>query len=439
MTLELDDIQNGALQPRPLPYVGAYVLLRVDDKRAGRELLRRLIPALDNATKPAAPKRQAWVSVVLTFQGLKALGVPQDSLDSFPVPFQEGMAARAAMLGDTGENAPENWEFPLGSADVHIAVSALAPDEARLEAVFAPAREAMKTLPGVEPIWRQDCHVPADKRNPFGFADGLSNPGIEGTPFLGNNPQELPSKAGEFFLGYPNEFGELTPMPTPEVLGRNGTFVAMAKYHTRVAAFRQYLRANAADPADEVRIAAKMVGRWPSGAPLTLAPNNDDPELGGDPRRNNDFLYAADDARGLKCPMSSHARRMHPRDSDIIGVSRIHRVMRRGTAYGPMLPPGVLEDDGVDRGIVFLFIGADLERQFEFVKKEWVNEGIFIGSKGEKDPMIGPNDGTGLFTIPQEPVRRRLKGMPAFVTIRGGEYFFAPGLRALRWLAELET
>jgi Dyp-type peroxidase family len=343
------------------------------------------------------------------------------------------------MLGDVGEDAPQNWEAPLGSPDVHIAVSALAPDEARLEAVFAKAREELKTMPGVEVIWRQDCHVPADKRNPFGFADGLSNPGIEGTPFLGTNPQELPTKAGEFFLGYPNEFGELTPMPMPEVLGRNGTFVAMAKYHMRVAAWRQYLRANATNTDDEERIAAKIVGRWPSGAPLSLAPDRDDPELGADRHRNNSFLYAADDPRGLKCPMGSHARRMHPRDSEIIGVSRIHRVMRRGTAYGTMLPPGVMDDDGVDRGIVFLFVGADLERQFEFVKMEWVNEGIFIASKGEKDPLIGPNVGTGQFTIPQEPIRRRLKNMPAFVTNRGGEYFFAPGLRALRWLAELNT
>ncbi|MGY1520051.1 Dyp-type peroxidase [Luteimonas sp. A482] len=437
--LELHDIQNGALQPRPLPYVGIYFLLRVDDARAGREMLRRLIPALDNATSPASPERQAWVSAALTFQGLKALGVPQASLDSFPVAFQQGMAARAAMLGDVGQNAPEHWEYPLGRPDVHIAVSALAPDEARLEAVLATAREVMKSIPGVEVIWRQPCHVPADKRNPFGFADGLSNPAIEGTPFVGNNPQEVPTKAGEFFLGYENEFGEQTPVPVPEALGRNGTFIAMAKYHTHVAVFRQYLRANAVDTEDEERVAAKMVGRWRSGAPLSLAPDRDDPELGNDPRRNNNFLYEADDARGLKCPMSSHARRMHPRDARIIGVSRVHRVMRRGTAYGPMLPPGVLEDDGVDRGIVFLFIGADLERQFEFVKKEWVNDGTFIGSKGEKDPMIGPNDGTGLFTIPQEPIRRRLKGMPAFVTIKGGEYFFAPGLRALRWLAELDT
>jgi Dyp-type peroxidase family len=228
-------------------------------------------------------------------------------------------------------------------------------------------------------------------------------------------------------------------MPAPEVLGRNGTYLAVMKIHTRVAAWRQYLRANAAGPAEEERLAAKMVGRWPSGAPLTLAPDRDDPELGGDPHRNNAFLYAADDPRGLKCPMGSHVRRMNPRDSEIIGVTRLHRVFRRGTAYGPTLPEGVLEDDGIDRGIMFVFVGADLERQFEFIRKEWVESGLFIGSQGEKDPLLGSHDGTGQFTIPREPIRQRLKGLPAFVTTRGGEYFFAPGLRAVRWLANLDT
>jgi len=281
--------------------------------------------------------------------------------------------------------------------------------------------------------------VPADMRNPFGFMDGISNPGIEGSGIPGPNPQEPPIKAGEFFLGYPNEVGELPPMPTPESLGRNGTYVVMVKFHTRVAAFRQYLRANAAGQGAQERLAAKIVGRWPSGAPLALAPERDDPELGGDPLRNDDFLYAADDPLGLKCPFGSHARRMNPRDSKILGVARIHRILRRGTSYGPMLPAGVLEDDGVDRGIVFVFVGADLERQFEFVKKDWVNKGLFIGTQSEMDPLIGPNAGTGQFTIPQQPIRQRLKGLPAFVTNRGGEYFFAPGLRALRWLAELNT
>ena len=114
-------------------------------------------------------------------------------------------------------------------------------------------------------------------------------------------------------------------------------------------------------------------------------------------------------------------------------------MIRRGTSYGPMLPEGVLEDDGADRGIVFVFAGAHLKRQFEFVKTQWLNDGIFIGAPAEKDPLVGANDGTGSFTIPQRPIRRRLQDVPPFVVTRGGEYCFAPGLRAMRWLAELET
>jgi hypothetical protein len=87
---------------------------------------------------------------------------------------------------------------------------------------------------------------------------------------------------------------------------------------------------------------------------------------------------------------------------------------------------------------MFAFVGAHLDRQFEFVQSEWVNEGKFIGSPAEKDPLAGANDG-GEFTIPQQPIRRRLKGLPAFVVNRGGEYGFMPGLKALRWLAELDT
>ena len=88
-------------------------------------------------------------------------------------------------------------------------------------------------------------------------------------------------------------------------------------------------------------------------------------------------------------------------------------MIRRGTSYGPMLPEGVLEDDGADRGIIFVFAGAHLKRQFEFVKTQWLNDGIFIGAPHEKDPLVGPNDGTSSFTIPQRPIRRRLHGPAA--------------------------
>jgi Dyp-type peroxidase family len=440
VALELDDIQSGALQPRPSPYVGVYILLRIDDRRAGRELLRRLIPALADATSPADPSHQAWVSAQLTFQGLKALGVPQDSLDSFPLPFQQGMVARAAELGDTGESAPENWEKPLGTPDVHVALSALSPDAARLERVLARARKRYEELSGVSAIWRLDCHALPTEKEAFGFRDGISHPAVEGSGIPGSNPREQPIKAGEFLLGYPNELGELSPMPRPEVLGKNGTYVVFRKLHQRVAAFRQYLKANSSSPEEEDLLGAKMMGRWQSGAPLARCPMGDDPELGADPKRNNDFLFKDDDPKGLKTPPGSHIRRMNPRDSDITGVTRIHRMIRRGTSYGPMLPPGVLEDDGAERGLAFVFVGANLERQFEFVQSEWVNKGEFFhGPPSDKDPIVGANNGSDHFTIPQQPIRRRLQGLPAFVVTRGGEYFFAPGLRALRWLADLET
>ena len=440
VALELDDIQSGALHERPSHYVGTYLLLRIDRRDAGRELVRRLLPLVDSGRPSSDPAHDAWITVAFTYQGLKALGVPQESLDSFAPEFQQGMAARAAELGDVGESSPDHWEHPLGTSDVHVAVAALAPDEARLQKVLERARR-IEELHGVEVVWRQDCYQLPTGRTSFGFKDGIGQPTVEGSGLPPSNAKEPPLKAGEIILGYPDETGELPPMPTPDVLGRNGTYVVFRKLHTRVAAYRQYLRARAANREEEALLGAKMVGRWQSGAPLVLAPERDDPELGGDRRRNNDFLYA-DDPRGFKCPAGAHARRANPRDAldRQGGVNvRLHRMIRRGTSYGPMLPEGVLEDDGVDRGIVFVFAGAHLRRQFEFVKTQWLNDGIFIGAPADKDPLVGPNDGTGGLTIPTRPIRRRLQHLPPFVVTRGGEYCFAPSLRAMRWLAELET
>ena len=205
--------------------------------------------------------------MALSFQGLEALGVPADTLASFPPEFQQGMAARAADLGDTGESAPDHWEPPLGCPDVHLAIYALAPDGPSLEAVVAGARDALRDIPGVAPIWQQHTYMLPTERTSFGFKDGISHPAIEGSGIPGTNPHEEPFKAGEFVLGYPNGNGDLPPMPQPEVLGRNGTYVVFRKLQTRVAAFRQYVRARAKSPAEEELLAAKFVGRWPSGAP----------------------------------------------------------------------------------------------------------------------------------------------------------------------------
>jgi Dyp-type peroxidase family len=439
VTLELDDIQAPLLHPRPTKYAGTLILVRIDDWRSGRELLRRLIPFVTPAAIPQDREREAWVAVALSFQGLKALGVPGDTLASFPQEFQQGMAARAAILGDTGESAPEHWEPPLGGTDVHLGIYVLAPDTPRLEALFAGAREALRDVPGITPIWRLDTYMLPNERTSLGFKDGIGQPAIEGSGIPGTNPYEEPLKAGEFVLGYSNENGDVPQMLQPEVLGRNGTYIVFRKLQTRVAAFRQYLRAHAKSRAEEEILTAKFVGRWPSGAPLVLAPERDDPELGADPKLNNAFLYAADDARGLRCPFGAHARRANARDSAIIGIARMHRIIRRSSSYGSMLPEGVLEDDGADRGILFVGIGANIARQFEFVKTQWINEGTFFGTPTEMDPLVGPHDGSGQFTVPQQPIRRRLTELPRFVVNRGGEYFFMPGLRALHWIADLDS
>lgn len=437
--LELDDIQSGVLRPRPIPYAASYLLFRIDDRKAGRELMRRLSNVVASAAHPTSSAGDTWVSVALSFQGLKALGVPQASLDSFPPEFQQGMASRAKLLGDNGESSPEHWEKPLGSADVHVVLTVVAPDTEHLEAAFERARKAYREFPGITAIWRQDCHILPNEKEAFGFRDGVSHPAIEGSGIVGSNPKERPLKAGEFVLGYPDEMGDSPSTPQPEILGRNGSYVAFRKLHQRVAAFRQYLKTNCSSTEAEELLAAKMMGRWRSGAPLALCPVRDDPELGTDSRRRNDFLFKEDDPIGYRTPCGSHIRRMNPRDADVAGVVRIHRMIRRGTSYGTLLPDGVLEDDGVDRGLMFAFVGAHLGRQFEFVQSEWMNNSSFFGGSIGRDPIGGAGDGNGRFDIPKRPVRMQVHSLPRFVVTRGGEYCFLPGLRALRWLAELKT
>ena len=436
--LELDDIQSGVLRPRPSPYAATYIAFRIDDPKAGRELMKRISRVVTPASSPTSRLADTWVSVALTYGGFKKLGVPQSALDTLSWEFRQGMAARADDLGDIGASSPENWEHPLGAKAVHAVLVAVSPDEEHLEKALDPARDAYRQMTGIEAIWRQNCHALPTDTEPFGFKDGISHPAIEGSGIPGTNPQEVPLKAGEFVLGYPDEMGG-TQKTEPEILGRNGTYVVFRKLYQNVAEFRKFLKANSNSAEDEELMAAKMMGRWRSGAPLALCPFHDDPELGDDPKRNNDFMFEQDDAAGLKTPGGSHIRRCNPRDAKIAGVARIHRMIRRGTAYGSMLPEGQLEDDGEDRGLMFAFVGAHIGRQFEFVQSEWVNDGIFFGAGRDKDPVIGSNGEGGNFTVPRKPVRRRLQGIPNFVITRGGEYCFMPSISCLTWLAQLDT
>ncbi len=437
--LELDDIQSGVLRPRPTPFAATYIILRIDDPAAGRALMTRLAGVVASAAHSESPARDTWVSASLTYAGLERLGVPQASLDSFSPQFRAGMAARARQLHDLGENAPEHWEKPLGTNDVHVVLTGISTDAAQLEQAVGRARATYQNVAGITPIWRQNCYALPTETEPFGFKDGISHPSIEGSGVPGTNPEEVPLKPGEFVLGYTDEYGGVSAFPQPDVLGRNGSYVVFRKLYQRVAEFRRYLKANATNSDDEEFLAAKMMGRWRSGAPLALCPVHDDPTLGVDPAKNNAFLFAADDPLGYKTPLGSHIRRVNPRDAAVAGVTRIHRMIRRGTAYGPPLPEGVLDDDGADRGLMFAFVGANLGRQFEFVQSEWMNDSAFFGGGSEQDPICGAADGSRAFPIPRRPIRRVLAVLPRFVVTRGGEYCFLPSLSALRWLGELQA
>jgi deferrochelatase/peroxidase EfeB len=268
----------------------------------------------------------------------------------------------------------------------------------------------------------------------FGYRDRLSQPAIEGTgdvPTPGSGP---PIKAGEFFLGYPDESGTQPALPQPEVLSRNGSYLAYLRLEEHVGAFRDFLREHGETADEQELIAAKLMGRWRSGAPLTLAPHKDDYALGADMQRTNNFNYGKMDPYGYGCPVGSHIRRMNPRDTAENMQRR--KLIRRGGTYGPPLPEGSPED-GVERGIA-AFVGcASLVRQFEFAMNVWVNDPKFKDLGNERDPFVGTQDGTFDMTFPKRPIRKKIKGLPAFTTVRGGAYFFLPGMKALRYLATL--
>jgi Dyp-type peroxidase family len=438
-TLDLHEIQATVLRQRPAPYFGTHALLHVDDARAGREFLRRLAPHVDSSAGWRI-EANAWLGVGISYTGLEALGVPGDSLQSFPEAFREGMAARARHLGDDGVNDPKNWDVPFGSGQVHIGVTAFSDSEEKHSRALAIAREQWEKFSGVALLGRQDFGAQPGDLNPLGYKDGIDQPAIEGSgadPLPGEGPR---IKAGEFILGYPGEAGVPLPMPRPDVLGRNGTYVGLRKYQSRVGAFNRFLQAHGSTEEERELLAAKLVGRWRSGAPLTLAPEVDDPALGADPRRNNDFNYA-NDGSGRQAPFGCHIRRMNPRDTKLSRLTdvNIHRLIRRGATYGPPYDRNALsvEADEVPRGAIFLFISAKAMATMEFLQQEWINDGNFIGIGGERDPIIGLQEEGASFTIPKEPVRRRVHGIETFNVLRGGEYFFMPSLSALRWLGEL--
>ncbi|PZT84050.1 MAG: peroxidase, partial [Citromicrobium sp.] len=354
----------------------------------------------------------SWTGVAISYDGLKALGLPETSLGSFPLAFQQGMAARAEQLRDLGENAPETWEDPYRPGTCHIALTIYARDDDALDDVLAKAEAELEKSTGITLIGTHRFGADEDAKNPFGFRDSISQPLVDGS-------------------------GVALAMPQPAPLGRNGSYIVLRKYQSRIGAFNDFLREQSADEGEQDYIAAKMFGRWQSGAPLPLAPDRDDPELGADSRRNNDFSYE-DDHRGLVCPHAAHMRRLNPRDSQLTILSdvNIHRIIRRSSTYGPKWSRDVTSevDAQEDRGLFFIFISARAFDTIEFLQQEWINRGNFVDLGEERDPIVGLHQTPGTFTIPETPVRRKIDGVTTFNRLRGGEYMFMPSLTALRWI-----
>ena len=300
VTVELDDVQATLLRYRPEPYCGTHAMFGVEDAQAGQEFVRRLTPYVDSAAD-WWQAGEAWTSIAISYPGLVALGVPQDSLQSFPEAFRVGMAARSDKLLDYGPNDPKNWEKPFGTGEIHIAVSIFSESEDKWHRAMETARQQYQGFTGVNLLLMQDFGAQPGDLNPLGYKDSIGQPAIEGSGVESLPGQGRPIKAGEFILGYPGEAGVPLPMPRPDMLGRNGTFVGVRKYQSRVGTFNRFLHEHARTDEERELLAAKLVGRWRSGAPLTLAPTQDDSALGADLRQNNDFTYAADpDGRGCR-------------------------------------------------------------------------------------------------------------------------------------------
>ncbi|QAU44926.1 Dyp-type peroxidase [Bradyrhizobium guangzhouense] len=449
--LDRNDIQGMAMRPYRFPFA-RYHLLDVSDPARARRWFSDVAGRCTTVAGLDASPPLAF-NVALSWQGLSAIGTPQPSLASFPQEFQQGMAARAGRLGDVGDSAPARWDPPfdssvhalvvvsaMTSADRDAASTALLPDIGD-NGLSALAAIDAQLLPGPD-----GKPVPIEH---FGYRDGITQPAIEGSGDLllpGAGVADAGGwralKAGEFVLGQVDETGAVPDLPSPASLSRNGSFVVLRKLHQHVFAFRDFLRRSAIDDADVALLAAKMMGRWQSGAPLALAAERDDQALAADAHRNNDFTYL-DDLRGTNCPIGAHVRRLNPRSglSGPNGASvHRHRLLRQGLPYGARLPADAADDDGAARGAIMLLVNADIARQFEFVQKVWINDGDFAGLGNDKDPVIGGNDGSGSFTIPRSGApRRRLQSLPAFVSTRGGEYFFLPGIAALRSLADIAS
>lgn len=449
--LELHDIQGNILRGYRSLHQARFIFFHTRSAVSGRRYIEALLPTI--TTAKSGGETRAATNIAFTFAGLRALGLPTSSLVSFPTAFQDGMRARALLLGDVEESSPRSWDPPWRSEPLHFMVMIHAASRMELEQT---CRKVVQLAPDEVEELRPHQEAEAIFANGsgslriehFGFAEGLSNPHID---IPTNSPRQsraanVDGRAyrtvapGEFILGYPDEGGELGVMPVPQAFSRNGTYLVLRKLHQHVARFRHFVEQQATllrriiPGTDSTYLAAKMIGRWPDGTPLAQITTSAVTD-----HISNEFGYAHD-PEGAQCPLGAHIRRANPRDSFGFNgrlVNR-HRLIRRGITYGAPLPPGS-PDDHMPRGLLFLAFNADIERQFEFVQRQWINDGDKFRQGNDRDPILGSHDGLGRMVIPGDEREGRppffCNGIPRFVAAKGGDYFFAPSLTGLRLIA----
>ena len=491
-SVELDDVQGLLRFAYKSHTEASFLLYRIKDRDAACAWLAQA--PVTNAVSLDSPPPTV-LQVALTSEGLRALGVDAEIVEGFSLEFIAGMssdAARSRRLGDVGPSDPSHWRWGAGARVPHIAVllyalpGRLAEWQHTIEAQCDAGFESLACLSttdlqGVEP---------------FGFVDGISQPQPDWArqrPVCDRDQLVYSNLSclGEFLLGYPNEYGLYTPRPLLGLLrdlgsklpraedapdradlGRNGTYLVMRQLRQDVHAFWQALDAQAGgNPAERDRLAELMIGRTRQGAPLVARSSEAGPAATASPPADLNAFTFQSDPRGLRCPLGAHIRRANPRNADLpsgrpgilsrlwrvlgfnaealqhdrVASTRFHRLLRRGREYGPALPitpaPGG-SAAGSESGLQFICLAANLMRQFEFVQSAWMMGVKFNGLPGEADPVLGnrmPDSAgqrTNGYSIPQpDGPDRRLSGLPQFVTVLGGAYFFLPGIRALRYLA----
>jgi len=437
-------------------YQTKYLRLKINDTSEVKNWIESIIPEISTADPESKMTRVCHLA--FAYEGLVALGISDENVDGFPVSFREGMNTgnRNRLLGDHGPNAPEKWLWGSNNAE-HLLVILHAADETEIASYSDDFKGRLK---GVEVVGETSGYLREDNKEPFGFHDGISQPVIKGSGQAG--PVNDIIETGEFLLGYKNEHGLYPDSPKLKKqigdtslltsdpagsgfkdLGFNGTFMVFRQIQQHVDAFWDAMEKHTLDENGQpnekakIRLAAKCVGRWPSGASLVNFPDEDP----GGSYDNDDFSYAENDPHGFKCPYGSHLRRNNPRDAhrdynkeQSLKISKRHRILRRGRTYETAI------NGQHEIGLLFICFNANTELQYEFIQHTWANNAQDSRYNNDLDIIIGvpdqgkPDTADVKFTIQNNPVDEYHVGWDRFVTIRGGSYYFFPSISAIKYL-----